>query len=257
VLSSVEHRALALIMQFYSIPRIVLAPNDEWKAIIETRTRKPTFVMTRGVDTSLFTPARRTRTDTQVNIGYVGRLSAEKNVRALAALSDALRDAGLADVRFTIVGDGAEREWLRARMPNATFTGVLRGEALANAYASLDIFVFPSETETVGNVVNEAMASGVAVVAIGRGGPKFIAASRASAALAQSEAELVDLAIALVRDAGRRRAMGAAAREQARARSWPAVFETVYDAYDAALPRARGERPSGGPFVAVPEKQSA
>ena len=127
--------------------------------------------MTRGVDTALFTPARRSRRDTAtVNIGYVGRLSTEKNVRALASVQRALIDAGLRDIRFTIVGDGAEQPWLREHLAAADFTGVLRGDPLADAYANFDLFLFPSETETVGNVVLEAMASGVPVVAMARGG---------------------------------------------------------------------------------------
>jgi glycosyltransferase involved in cell wall biosynthesis len=231
----VEHHTLTLAMLFYRIPRVLLAPNQEWKALLEARTRRPTFVMTRGVDTATFTPARRTRTDGVVNLGYVGRLSAEKNVRALATVRDTLAARGVTGVRFTIVGDGAERDWLRARLPDAVFAGVLRGDQLADAYADLDLFVFPSETETVGNVVLEAMASGVPVVAMAQGGQKFIAASPASAVLAHSESELVEATLALVRDGERRRSMGAAARETAMTRSWGAVFDTVYGAYAIAL----------------------
>ena len=256
---SVEHHALAVTMLFYRLPRVVLAPNEEWKAQIEWRTGKPTFLMTRGVDTDLFTPARRRRTDAGVvNIGYVGRLSAEKNVRALARVRAALAAAGASHVRFTVIGDGAERSWLQARMPDAGFTGVLRGDQLADAYANLDLFLFPSETETVGNVVLEAMASGVPVVAMARGGPKFIAASPASAMLAQTEDELVEFTTRLVRDGVRRRAMGVAARASSLERSWAAVFETVYGAYEVAIGLAtRGERRAEDSLVAVPEKQSA
>src|SRR5262249_35230788 len=156
----------AVTMRFYRIPSVLLAPNEEWQMLLECRTRKPTLLMTRGVDTDLFTPAKRTRVDSLVvNIGYVGRLAAEKNLLGLAAVHDALAATGIGNVGFTIVGDGVEREWLQARMPRAQFTGVLRDERLAEAYANLDLFVFPSETETVGNVVLEAMASGVPVVA--------------------------------------------------------------------------------------------
>src|SRR5262249_9238223 len=127
-------------------------------------------------------------------------------------LQDALWAAGITNTHFTIVGDGSEREWLQNRLPGAEFTGVIRGDRLADAYANLDLFVFPSETETVGNVVLEAMASGVPVIAMARGGPKFIAASPASALLAQTEDELVAFTTRLIRDGGRRRAMGRRAR---------------------------------------------
>ena len=128
-------------MLFYSIPRVVLAPNRELRGLMERGTGNPVFLMSRGVDTELFTPARR-RANKIVNIGYVGRLSAEKNVRLLHALEAELDAEGL-DVRFTIVGDGSERDWLRRNMLRAEFTGVLRGPALAEAYAQMDIFAFP------------------------------------------------------------------------------------------------------------------
>jgi phosphatidylinositol alpha 1,6-mannosyltransferase len=251
----VERRALRATMLFYAVPRVVLAPNEAWKALIEWRLAKPTFLMTRGVDTELFTPAKRTQPDsTVVNIGYVGRLSAKKNVRALAAVQDALWAAGIGDVGFTIVGDGAEREWLQARMPGARFTGVLRGERLAEAYANLDLFVLPSETDTVGNVVLEAMASGVPVITMARGGPKFSGVPLAAAALAHTEDELVELTIALARDGERRRVMGAAARADALERSWAPVFDTVYQAYDVAIALGNRDMRRSEGLVAIPIK---
>ena len=156
----VEKQALRLLMLFYKIPRVVLAPNVELAELLEAGTGRPTFLMSRGVNTDVFTPARRRGPNAIVNIGYVGRLSAEKNVRLLHAVESELDAEGL-DVRFTVVGEGSEREWLRQHMLRAEFTGVLRGEALADAYAQMDIFAFPSETDTVGNAVLEAMASGV------------------------------------------------------------------------------------------------
>jgi len=256
---SVERSTLAAALLFYSIPRVLLAPNAEWQAELERRTRKPVLVMTRGVDTSLFSPANRTRGDsTIVNVGYVGRLSVEKNVRALAHVAEGLAAAAVGNVRFTIVGDGAEREWLRSRLRNAEFTGVLRGEALARAYANFDLFVFPSETETVGNVVLEAMASGVPVVAMHRGGTKFIAASAASSMLAHNEGELVDCAVRLARDRQRRQEMGAAARAGALERAWSPVFAAVYRAYDLALAKTPlDEQPCSPSIVPLPETRSA
>src|SRR5262249_49922036 len=150
--------------------------------------------MTRGVDTMTFDPALRDRPDAAgagVNIGYVGRLSPEKNVRMLAAVEAALLSEGRMDARFTIVGDGKEREWLERTMRRATFLGTLRGEALAQAYANMDIFAFPSETETVGNVVLEAMASGVPVVAMDRGGHRFIVGGGGSA-IVSGEGAVID-----------------------------------------------------------------
>jgi len=82
--------------------------------------------------------------------------------------------AGVTGYRFLVVGEGADRVWLRASLRNAELPGVLCGEELARAYASMDVFVFPSTTDTFGNVVLEAMASGVPPVVTDRGGPQFL-----------------------------------------------------------------------------------
>jgi len=222
---------------FYRIPRVILAANEDLVDLLAAATRKPTFLMSRGVDCELFSPAKRARIDSGINIGYVGRLSPEKSVRRLAAVEQALVDDGHTNVRFTIVGDGVERAWLSRRMRRAVFTGVLKGEALATAYADMDLFVFPSETETVGNVVLEAMASGVPVVAMAHGGPRFVA-SDAAAVLVDNERELVEAVRTLVCNRARRRRMGAAAREHALGRSWDRIFDDVYRAYWVAMSAA-------------------
>ena len=98
----------------------------------------------------------------------------KKRVRVLRDVEQALLGAGQRNFRFLIVGDGHERAWLRANLRHAEFTGVLRGEALARAYANMDVFAFPSHTDTFGNVVLEAMASGVPPVVTSSGGPKYL-----------------------------------------------------------------------------------
>lgn len=257
IAQAVERHSLSATLLFYAMPRVILAPNVEWAAVLGRRLRKQTFVMTRGVDTSLFSPHKRTRTDAALNVGYVGRLSAEKSVRTLASVARALAAAERPNVRLTIVGDGNEREWLRAHVPGAVMPGVLRGEALSEAYANMDLFVFPSETETVGNVVLEAMASGVPVVAMARGGTQFIAGGSRGAALARSQEELVQLAVTLALDADTRRVMSAAARADTFERSWAAVFATVYQAYESAIALANGgARTPDGHVIAVAEGQA-
>ena len=235
MLRRVEACALSITLLFYRFPpRIVLAPNSDWQSLLQQRTRKPTSVMTRGIDTTAFGPERRTTSGDAVNVGYVGRLSTEKNIALLPDLEQALIDAGI-NYRFTIVGNGTDGAWLRSRMKRAEFTGVLRGEALASAYANMDVFAFPSETETVGNVVLEAMASGVAVVAMARGGHRFVTQAGRSALIADSGAEFISLTLALTCDRARRLALGAAARAHACERSWNAVFDGVYRSYEEAI----------------------
>jgi phosphatidylinositol alpha 1,6-mannosyltransferase len=233
---AIERRILDATALFYRIPRVVLTPNEDLRPMLEYRTGRPVFQMSRGVDTGRFTPARRARTDAEVNIGYVGRLSPEKSVHVLPVIERAVADAvDPAGVRFTIVGDGREREWLQHHMTRAIFTGVLRGDALAAAYADMDVFVFPSQTETVGNVVLEALASGVPVVAMDQGGPRCVARSCEGAVLAADHDALTAAVCQLVREPAKREGMRTAARAWALGRSWDAIFDGVYRAYAAAV----------------------
>ena len=234
----VERQSLRLLMLFYRIPRAVLAPNHELAGILESGTGKPTFVMSRGVNTDVFTPARRRGPNAIVNIGYVGRLSPEKNVRLLQAVESELDAEGL-DVRFTIVGDGSEREWLHQNMLRAELTGVLRGDALADVYAQMDVFAFPSETDTVGNVVLEAMASGVPAVVMAAGGQRFLVDDGQTAIVAANSDAFVRGVRALVKNRQRREVMGAAARALAvDLLSWDRIFIDVCSAYEAAMTAA-------------------
>ncbi len=239
-----ERQALRATLRFYRIGRALLAPNEELRELLARETGKPAHLMQRGVDTSLFSPAKRLRGDSAFLIGYVGRLSPEKNVRALAELERSLIEAGAGDFRFLIVGCGSEREWLERQMRRAEFTGVLRGEALARAYASLDLFVFPSQTDTFGNVVLEAQASGVPCLVSSRGGPKSIiqsnqtgADSGASGLVADSPRGFLEATLGLMSKPKRLNRMREAALARAREFSWESVFERVYQIYEDCLLR--------------------
>ncbi len=238
----VEQQALQLLMQFYKIPRVILAPNRELATLLERATGRPTFMMSRGVNTDLFTPARRRGQNTIMNIGYVGRLSTEKNVRLLRTLEAELDAEGL-DVRFTIVGDGSEREWLQRHMLRAEFTGVLLGSALADAYAHMDVFAFPSETDTEGSVVLEAMASGVPPVVMATGGQRFIVEAGQTAVVARDRHAFIQGVRMLAKNREQREDMGAAARARtADLLSWDRIFIDMCHAYDAAMSMAEGEK---------------
>jgi glycosyltransferase involved in cell wall biosynthesis len=176
-----------------------------------------------------------------VRVGFVGRLSAEKQVRLLASLSSALDAAGV-NAEFVIVGDGAEREWLERAMPNARFTGILDGEPLARAYASFDLFAFPSQTETFGLAVLEAMASGVTVLAMAQGGPGFVVEHDRSGWIVRNPHEFVDAGVTLAREPEVRERLGRGARARAERWSWDVVADELYDVYRETCASPSGER---------------
>jgi phosphatidylinositol alpha 1,6-mannosyltransferase len=222
---------LKAVLRFYRIPRILLAPNDELAAQLARTTGKPTYLMRRGVDTNLFNPTRRNVRDKLFRLGYVGRLTPEKDVRLLAGIEKRLEQMGKSGFKFLIVGDGSERSWLERNLKHAEFTGVLTGERLASAYASIDAFVFPSRSDTFGNVVLEAAASGAPAIVTDQGGPRFLVSHGVTGYVAASLDEFVDAAVALMSDPELRTRMSIEARKHAMEASWDAVFNRVYDAY--------------------------
>lgn len=220
-----------LNVRFYQLARAVFAPNPELAQVLERATGKPVYLMGRGVDTRLFHPGRRTRTSGEFVAGYVGRLTPEKNVRALALVESALERAGAENFRLLVVGDGGEAGWLRRNLRRVELTGVLRGERLAAAYADMDVFVFPSRTDAFGNVVQEALASGVPVVATGVGGPRHIVEHGRTGFLTEDDDGLAEAVVELARNPLLRRAMSREAARSMQARSWDEVFDRVWRVY--------------------------
>lgn len=236
----VEEWTLAAAARFYARAQVLFAPSEALCEQLTGLTGRPCHRMPRGVDTSLFTPARRTRRAGGFTLGFVGRLSVEKNVALLAEIHDQLLTSGVRDIRFVVVGQGNEETMLRERMPESEFAGVLRGEALATAYADMDLFVFPSHTDTFGNVVLEALASGVPAIVTPDGGPATILREAARVVggsvgcIAPDEAFAATIQ-ALVEDPARLAAMRGNARRFALTATWDAVFEGVYRGYGDAL----------------------
>jgi phosphatidylinositol alpha 1,6-mannosyltransferase len=234
----VESSVLWATSQFYKLAKVLFAPNDELCRMLERTTGRPCFLMQRGVDTQWFSPAHRTRTDddTAVVLGYVGRLSIEKNVALLARVERELAAMGVGGVRFLIVGHGSEEASLRQELKSVEFAGVLRGAKLAEAYANMDVLVFPSHTDTFGNVVLEALASGVPAVVTPDGGPKFIVRDGETGFV--TEDDRFSKAVAkLIRDRSQLAEMRGKAREYALGCSWDAVFDRVYAGYGMAIRR--------------------
>ncbi|MFC8302561.1 glycosyltransferase family 4 protein [Specibacter sp. NPDC057265] len=192
----------------------------------------------RGVDAERFHPSKRSEAfrrrhapQGQKIIGYVGRLALEKQVQDLAVL------AGIPNTKLVIVGDGPQRASLQTRLPSARFTGFLKGEELAHAMASFDLFVHPGELETFCQTIQEAMASGVPVVATGRGGPvDLVDSSRTGWLYAPGDlTQLRDYAADLLGDETKRRAFGEAACRQVQGSSWFSVCSQLVELYAQAI----------------------
>jgi glycosyltransferase involved in cell wall biosynthesis len=228
---------LEIVLAFYRLGNVLYAPNPELVEMLRKRTGKPVFLMTRGIDTVLFNPARRTANDGILRLGYVGRITPEKSVRFFKALETELKALGVPPFRFLIIGDGSERDWLRHNLSAVDLPGILRGEELAAAYANMDVFVFPSKTDTFGNVVLEAFASGVPAVVTDAGGPRFIVREGQTGFVGRTDTEFIEHTARLLRDSALRSQMSAAARQQACGESWNAAFDSVYEGYQSALNR--------------------
>jgi phosphatidylinositol alpha 1,6-mannosyltransferase len=226
-----ERGALLAILRFYKLATVTLAPTAEQANWLQLATGKKSFVMARGVDTQKFSPAHRTANDGWLRLGYVGRVTPEKGVRLLADVERALLATGFTDFSFLVVGEGSERAWLAENLRHGVFTGVLRDERLAEAYANMDVFLFPSRTDTYGNVIQEAAASGVPAVVTDEGGPKCLVEPGRTGFIARSDEEFIAHAVELAANLEKRRAMGMAAREKMNGVSWDAAFEMTYAAY--------------------------
>ena len=237
---TIESSALNATARFYGLAKVLFAPNDELCRMLEAATHRPCHLMQRGVDTVLFSPAHRTRPadDLTLVLGFVGRLSVEKNVALLPVTARELAVLTQRPIRFLIIGQGAEEHALKAALSNAHFAGVLRGQELANAYANMDLLVFPSHTDTFGNVVLEALASGVPAIVTPDGGPRYIVRDGETGHIVD-DASFAKSIASLSNDPDRLAQMRSTARAYAETCTWDAVFERVYAAYPASPQPAR------------------
>ena len=235
VLDAVERFVFHATSRFYKIPRVLFAPNEEIVQILARSTGRPCFLMSHAVDTAVFNPEFRNRQGGPFRIGYVGRLTPEKNVRFLVRLEQALLAMGHRDFRIVVVGEGEEEGWLRENLQQAEFTGVLTGEALSRAFANLDILAFPSETDTFGLVVLEALASGVPAVVTTSGGPKYTVQHGRTGYVASNLDEFIAFTATLMTQPDLLTSMRAAAREQTLATRWDQIFEGICEIYERCL----------------------
>ena len=237
--SFLESAAWHYMHWFYGQLDTVFVNSEEYRQSWIARGFEPgkLRIFPRGLDTELFTPARREPTfwekfgasNGQVRLLYVGRISREKDLDVLANSYRRLRDEGLS-VQLFVVGHGPYSEGLSELLPDAVFTGYLTGIELATAYASADVFAFPSTTDTFGNVIIEAQASGVPVVVSDSGGPKELVEDKANGLITKSHDvdDFTRAVRALVVDPGLRKKMGHCARKSVVDRSWPSAFRKFW-----------------------------
>ena len=268
----IERRTLDATARFYRLARVLFAPNRDLCALLERRCGRPCHLMRRGVDTFLFSPEKRSRKPAKTTLnprensldhtgktpsyspdlganlppetlllGFVGRLSIEKNVALLPRIQAELRASVIANTRFLIVGHGSLEPLLRQQLTDALYPGVLCGEALAEAYANMDLFVFPSHTDTFGNVVLEALASGVPAIVTPNGGPSGIihpAPGPNRTGYVVADEQFTSAIADTLANPAHHAQMCAAARAHALTYSWDAVFAKLYATYETILSEA-------------------
>jgi glycosyltransferase involved in cell wall biosynthesis len=226
----------------YSHCERVLAPSDSTRdMLVRGGLERPRIdIWRRGVSTVRFDPAKRSTalrerwgvSDARPAIIYVGRVSQEKGLQVMKPFSRFLEYAGVSH-RLIVVGDGPMRSELQRECPEAVFTGTQRQEEVAVAMASADFLLFPSRTDTAGNVVLEAQASGLPVLVSDAGGPRENLRPAESGFVCGELHDFVRRAGDLLRHPRKRREMGAAAREYALTRRWQSALEPLYDSYMA------------------------
>lgn len=243
-LRGLENSLKRYLRWFYGAMREVYVPSPSTReALLADGLRDNFKPWPRGIDTARFDPAKRSldwrkahniRAD-EIVVLHVSRLVREKR---LDTLTEALRRIDL-PYRAVIVGDGPDRPFAEQAVPKAIFTGFLEGEELATAYASSDIFLFPSDSESFGNVTLEAMASGLPCICANATGSRslVVAGETGYLAPASNPSAFAELIMRLIEDPPLRRRMGDAGRARALTFSWDETLARILDHYRALLGR--------------------
>ena len=155
-----------LLRGFHQDSQNILVPTLSMRQVLENYNFKNVKIWSRGVNTKLFNPSKRTKNNNHQNITYVGRVAIEKNIEAFLNLQT--------NIKKIVVGDGPEINKFKYKYPEVNFVGLKKGNELAKYYANADVLVFPSKTDTFGNVILESLASGTPVAAFPVTGPKDI-----------------------------------------------------------------------------------
>jgi len=248
---------VAYLRKFHNKAAVTLVPTEGIRRELLAHGYENIEIIGRGVDTQLFHPGRRDAAlraqwgvgEYETAVLYVGRLAAEKNLSLVFSAFDAMHQARPA-TRLVLVGDGPERAGWQAKRPDAIFCGTQVGEALAAHYASGDVFLFPSLTETWGNVTIEAMASGLAVVAYDCAAAEEIIRHDENGlkVAPEDQAAFIAQAVSLAPDVARQRHLGTAAAARAAQLSWDAII----DSFERVLLRLAHPEPAPEPQLDWP-----
>lgn len=238
---------MAYLRKFHNLAHCTMVPTEALRRVLAGYGFRNLIVLARGVDTRLFDPARRSDElrrswgagPQSLVVLHVGRLAPEKNLGTLAAVHRVARRKN-PGAKLVLVGDGPARKWLQSECPDAHFAGMRSGEDLAAHYASGDLFIFPSLTETFGNVTPEAMASGLPVLAYNYAAAGALIRSGHNGVLARfgDTRDLVERAARLVQDQATLRQMGLRARETACAIGWERIVEQVESVFISTINEA-------------------
>lgn len=223
---------------------ICMCPSRETQSLLRKQGIRNVGLWGRGIDFNRFKPAEN-KTGLKEKFGmkdklmilYVGRISNEKNISILISSYRHLKNIYSDLIGLTVVGDGPLLEELKKGNEDINFTGYLKGQELADAYRAADIFAFPSTTETLGNVVLEAMASGVPVVGPSSGGLKDNIHHMYNGILSvpNDTVTFQDAIASLIEDSELRESLGSNAREYASTKSWNSIFDQLIDDYHTII----------------------
>jgi glycosyltransferase involved in cell wall biosynthesis len=235
---------MGYLRKFHNHTQCTLVPDAGLRRELQALGFLGVNVVARGVDTALFNPARRSEalraawdvTPQDPVVVHVGRLAPEKNLGTLVEAFEAFQRLQ-PRARLVLVGDGPARRDLQARLPAAVFAGMRHGEDLAAHYASGDLFIFPSITETFGNVTPEAMASGLPVLAYDYAAASQLVQPGLNGQLAPfgNSPEFLRQAVVLAADLAALRRMGEAARQTAEGLSWDSIIGSIEAIYGSLI----------------------
>ena len=252
---------MAYLRKFHNRTQATMVPTEALRRDLEAGGFKNLSVVSRGVDVQQFSRARRSQALRQqwgvapddLVVVYVGRIAPEKNLPMLMAAFEAISRVD-ARAKLVIVGSGPQQADLQQQPPQTLFVGQRKGEDLAAHYASADLFLFPSLTETFGNVTTEAMASGLAVLAFNYAAAAQLIRNGVNGRVVEIDdaAGFVQAALELAADTAGRRRMGAAASETAQALDWSSIVARFEGVLDSVIHRA--DQPYRSPIVAARQR---